>query len=822
MVVTYSQWISKYHRLILWASFASFLLGAFYSVRLYQDLRTDLEELLPETARSVRDVRSAVQRIGGLNHLSIVIESDDSKAALRLSDDIATELRKLPPTLVARVQNSIAAEKVFFERHKALYIDLDDWKELESYVRDRGKFERKNKNPFSLGLDDEEQKPVFDFDALRKKYENRAGAYSRFPDGYFQSRDGKNTVVLAFLPGKVTDQKANEKLSKAAHEIVAKLDPKKYASDVVVGFNGDVQNMVEEHEGLTEDLISSSIIVTFLCALVLILYFRSFWAVYALCAALFAGVAWTFGLSYWIVGYLNANTAFMGSIVVGNGINFGIIMAARYFELRKHGVAGAALVGRSIAYTAQSTWTAAAAAGAAYASLVLTDFRGFNQFGIIGGMGMVLCWISSFLVLPAFLFWLEKRGWLGRADLPQKSLFASVAAVLIRRASLVVTMLTLASVVLSAIVVSRFSSDMLESDFTKLRNKRSLEVGSGHWGRKVDAIFERYLTPTLIATSSPAETSIVVEELRAIHKKLGTDSPISDVRVVEDFLPKNQLEKIKIIQNIRKQLPESALKRLNTEDRRLVKEFIPTELPTPVTLQQLPDSLITHFKELDGTIGRLVHVYPRLQEGNFWDGKEVIRFANVLREAVSNTRVGAIVAGQPPLSADMISAISEDGPRATLFAFGAVILLVMIIFPRVSVASQVLGALVLGVLWMGAIMMLKGYKINFLNFIALPITFGIGVDYAVNVFSRYRQEGEASILQAIRNTGGAVVLCSLTTIIGYGSLLVAGSQAFVSFGKLAVLGEITCLIAAMVAVPSLITVFSKRKSKAMAERTFKS
>ena len=28
-------------------------------------------------------------------------------------------------------------------------------------------------------------------------------------------------------------------------------------------------------------------------------------------------------------------------------------------------------------------------------------------------------------------------------------------------------------------------------------------------------------------------------------------------------------------------------------------------------------------------------------------------------------------------------------------------------------------------------------RLNFLNFIALPITFGIGVDYAVNVVQRY-------------------------------------------------------------------------------------
>ena len=44
------------------------------------------------------------------------------------------------------------------------------------------------------------------------------------------------------------------------------------------------------------------------------------------------------------------------------------------------------------------------------------------------------------------------------------------------------------------------------------------------------------------------------------------------------------------------------------------------------------------------------------------------------------------------------------------------------------------------------------------------------------------------------------MLASLTTIIGYGSLLIAGNQAFVSFGKLAVLGEITCVTAAILSL----------------------
>jgi hypothetical protein len=54
------------------------------------------------------------------------------------------------------------------------------------------------------------------------------------------------------------------------------------------------------------------------------------------------------------------------------------------------------------------------------------------------------------------------------------------------------------------------------------------------------------------------------------------------------------------------------------------------------------------------------------------------------------------------------------------------------------------------------------------------------------------------------STGSAVALCSWTTIVGYGSLLAARNRALQGFGAMAILGEVACLLAAIVALPSLV------------------
>ena len=91
-----------------------------------------------------------------------------------------------------------------------------------------------------------------------------------------------------------------------------------------------------------------------------------------------------------------------------------------------------------------------------------------------------------------------------------------------------------------------------------------------------------------------------------------------------------------------------------------------------------------------------------------------------------------------------------------------------------------------------------------MNFVALPITLGVGADYAANIWARLRARARGASRDVIADTGSAVALCSMTTIIGYSSLLLSHNRALRSFGLLADLGEVACLVAALVALPAFV------------------
>src|SRR5262249_58226101 len=112
-------------------------------------------------------------------------------------------------------------------------------------------------------------------------------------------------------------------------------------------------------------------------------------------------------------------------------------------------------------------------------------------------------------------------------------------------------------------------------------------------------------------------------------------------------------------------------------------------------------------------------------------------------------------------------------------------------------ALTVFSGLLLGVAWLVGIAAAARVRVNFLSLVVLPVSFGDGVDYAVNIVQRYRLEGRGSLPRVIRETGGAVALCSSTTIIGYSSLFSADNHALAGFGLLASLGELSCITAAL-------------------------
>jgi uncharacterized protein len=776
--------------------------GAVLTAALYGDLRSEVEELLPASAPSVEAARVLGPRLYDVNHLSVVLEGEDPQALRRFADAFAARLRALPPSQVREVDYRADAELEYVRRYGLFYLTVEQLQTLLQRVRARLQWEARHANPFVVDLVGDDTPPSLDLPSLTGKAGGGALAtVERFKDGYYQSTDGKRLVMLVRPPQATTGYAFNHALLervRAESQALATNFPG--GAPARIGFDGEVATMAEEQASLRADLTVSGVLVALGVSGVLWLYYRRWRALAAIVGSLAVGCAVTFGLARLLIGYLNANTAFLGSIVVGNGINAALIFMARYLEERRAGLPVDAALPRAWSGTVAPTFVASFAAGLAYLSLTVTRFRGFNQFGVIGGLGMALCWVSTYVLLPPLLATLEGRRPMDFAGVRGAARLTEVLAGVVVRHRRAVQGVALALLVVGGVAVATYRGPLMESDFNKLRSRASQKSGSLYWGQQVDTVFQTYLTPIAIVADSPADLQRVVAALDARQRALGGEPPLGEVRTAATLIPQDTAAKLPLIQELRRLLPEGRVASLPAGDQDEARRFLPPDDVRPPTWEDLPATLRQPLTERDGTVGRVAFAYPR-RVGAI-DATYGRQLTDLIRGAIQDSGVRALATGRPLLIADINGSILRDGPRATLLAFAAVSLLVMVVVRRPRDVLSVLVSLWLGVAWLVGLAAAMRMRVNFLNFVVLPITFGIGVDYAANLVLRYRQEGPGSFARVMDDTGGAVALCSSTTIIGYASLIFSSNLALAGFGLLATLGEVACLTAGLLVLPA--------------------
>ncbi len=226
--------------------------------------------------------------------------------------------------------------------------------------------------------------------------------------------------------------------------------------------------------------------------------------------------------------------------------------------------------------------------------------------------------------------------------------------------------------------------------------------------------------------------------------------------------------------------------------------------PSQVYVSDLPAEIKRAHLPREGE-GILLLIFPRKY---LYDKKNLDRFTEQI------TSVSPAISGTEQLFVLMMDKTLEEGRRAAFLALGVIALLLMIHF-RGLIGLLALIPLGTGSLAMLGLMYLVGMKYNFNNLIAVPIILGIGIDDGVHALHRFRTEvsaGTKRIFDSFRFVGRAILLTSLTTMIGFGSIALYEHRGMASFGQALFMGVGACFIATVFVLPAVLRiVYGKRK-----------
>ena len=793
----FTRTVVRHARLIVAAALAIVVAGGVLASRLR--LQTDLSELLPPNAASVTELKRIAKRVGGTGAVAIALQGEPDALRTFIPRIVEALRRDLGHDLVSLKYQRKEVD-AYFDRYAAYYVPLPDLERWTARLHEVIEDETVRTNPAFVALDDEppHARAKQLADDVRATKKDVAPQNTADPQtGLLMTEEGRLGVIFLRPAANSFNLAASGQLLDRLRAIVERTGATTHGV-TIAGFTGSIPSALAEIESIRRDIFGTALLVVLLVGGAVCLYFGSLRELVLLSLALLVGAAVAFSFASMWIGHVNAQTAFLGSIIVGTGINYGVILLARYNELRRAGRPFDDALDTAISTTLRATSIAAAATAVSFGVLSAGTVESFHQFGWIGGIGIVSCWVATFTVVPALLSIFDR----GRTYRPQRawqplaSLVRSVAGLVERHVPLVYAVCALLTVISLVATIHR-RHDYLESSYAKLGTKSTALVAM----KKLDARLRKMDTgsssPAVIPTSGPEEAEQACIVLRKI-------SAATDGRFmrrcfsVQSMLPGDLEARGTLFARLRHDLDRVHDDLLDPADRLLMDDLRRALDERAPVAADLPQTLVEPFKERDGSVGKLAFLEPHHEEIQ----ENLYAFADSIRNIVLPSGVIIHASGENVVLADVLRAVAKDARRLTTAAALLVLVVLALFTRRLGPFLRVALALLLGVTWMVGIAAALGAKLNFFNFVALPTTFGIGIDYAINVEERLRLR-TGRVIDAMAEVGPPVLLASSTTILGYATLLIADNQALRSFAQLAIIGEITCLGAALVLAPAL-------------------
>lgn len=744
-------------------------------------LDTNLKRLLPEHSAAVEWSNRLEEATGDGGYFSLLIEGDDRAVLEAGIERIASEVAALPAVHSVDYKNPID----FIEHYRYLLVERSQLEEFRNLVEDW----EIEVNPFLLDLDEPSDDEEDDSEEREEKLREQLEHYARMGEYQTDADDRIFGMIIRTAEG-IGDLNSLRTLMRDLEGIAGRVAGE---ANLWSGISGNLRNRVDEFDLIVADLGRAGLISVLAILLTLTISFRTVRVLPVLLGPLLIGLLWSFALVPTLVGDLNTITAFLLLVLFGMGVDYAIHLVSRFqVELAATPEEPTRALEETLRSTGRSVLTSGTTTALALSVLAISDFRGFSDFGIIGGSSMAMIVVSMLFVLPAMLVVGTRLGLVTpQTEAPWKTgRFAP------RR--VVASVLTVVVLAAGGLAASRLEFDY---DFTNL----SAKLPEGEPAKER----HREVYPT---TSAPAALYVgadlesvddLLARLDERRQEDGDDRTIGALTSLRQFAPSRQQfeARLEVLAEIRDILEGDWVRRIDDPDKiELIDDFLAWTPPeSSPAVDDVPGSLRDRLTAQDGSGRFLVGVDTN---GRSRDGRMAMAFTEdlyglELSEAIEGPT------GDKPVLAEILWLVTRESPWIVGATFAGIFLLVLLDRRSVRQTLWVLFPLVAGLVLTLGIMVVAGWKLNFFNMVVLPTILGVGVDHGVHYYRRWR-ELERSTNHTQEELFLPITVCSLTSMMGYLGMVAAHHPGLRSIGTLALVGLGATWLTALFFLPGLL------------------
>ena len=593
---------------------------------------------------------------------------------------------------------------------------------------------------------------VLDLGKSREEILRKSAEVSNYLD-----RERQYSVVTVDLDSAEVPDRA--RLVETFHKTVAKVDKAK-GTEVTVA--GDVAVYYAWEQMLEKGFASSIIVSTLTIALVLFFIFRSPITAGFTMVPILVAVSAAFGTMHFINIPMNFLTVMFGAVTLGLGVDYSIHLVHRYHEELEKGNENAlnvatAKMGKNTIFTSLTTM-------AAFSSMAIVGLRMVAEYGLMSLIAISFSALSVLLFLPSFLV-LESK--IGRKTLD----FSKISNALGLRGFIPNLMTRLSDFsVKKPIAIIFFLAVALVPVFygmSQIETSTDEDMWLPHDMPTVKANdiiedkFGEYYYATILVLADDIRSPEVMGAMEEIGNKLWDVPHVVEVSSIASLLSPPPGEKRDI---------ERKIEALPLDQRR---QFVTNDYTEGLMIIKL-----------DG---------DQLRAEKVNEIEDVLDYVDTPGDAVF------VQAGMGVVNSQMESIMEKDQVKTTMVSL--VLVLIMLFIGLRSFMGIILALLpvLLAIIFAMGTMGLLYIPETPLTIMMATLLLGLGIDYSFHYIARYREEREKgeTLEGALRITsstvGESIALTTITTVVGFLSLMTMSLVPIQDFGKIAAIGLIFCM-----------------------------
>ena len=620
--------------------------------------------------------------------------------------------------------------------------------------------------------------------------------------GKIVSRDEKSTAIIITVN---TDLSMNaEKLAVVISEIDKKIDNiKKSRPDIEIYRSGMVSLKHTTAEYMERDMKIMFPIAIGVVMFILLVLLKSFSGVVMPMLVTLFSIVWTLGLKGWIGSPLTMTETAIPIMLIAIGCADGVHIVSEFLSFHRGGMNTKEAIEKTMKNLKTPVILTSITTSLGFLSLITAPGISVRNMGIFLGFGVITAMLFSLLFIPALLSFMKDRNVKKVKKRRVLDLTKIGKAIIKRRITIII-----ASIFFLAVSILGMINIKVETD---------------------QIIFLKDSDPLKIATIKLQETlggvntlDIIIEGTEDTLKTPGTLKFMEDLQTYADGMDSVSYT-LSLVDYIKKIYYE-----FNDKDKSFIR--LPCEIET-IDSEEIPGQAV---------ISNLLFLYEmgggdklnKVVNDDYSMGKVSVRLLDTTQIGIEKLLEDLKIWIEENKPADitiqytndyirlvMGDLITTSQIRSFISTLIAILFLLMIIFK--SPLSGALTALpvIIAVCFNFAVMWITGTTLNVGTSIIASVGMGVGIDYAIHYFQRYKTiylrtgDNHQSIISALNESAVPILSNALAVGIGFLALLFSNYFMIISIGWITGLSMMTTALCALFVLPAFLAVFEPLKKR---------